>query len=387
MAAALVAQGVVTDFIGSNDLDSPILHGSSLINFLNLRGDQDESAPLREKMVRIIVYYGRLVRYAAVARPRVFHILWNSKYAFVDRVLLMLWFRLLGRQVVLTAHNVNTAKRDSRDTWFNRLTLRIQYRLCSQLLVHTARMKDELTSDFGVRPAKVSVIPFGINNTVPTTSITRLEARARLGLTPTDRTLLFFGQIAPYKGLEYLIDAVLLGAPAEDFRLVIAGKVKRGFEDYWRAIQQKLGDERLRARVVCRIQFIPDAEVELYFKAADAVVIPYVDIFQSGVPFLAYSFGLPVIASDVGSLREDIVEGKTGYVCKPRDAADLAGCIKRYFNSDLCLNLETHRQNIRDHANERYSWAKVGAIIRAVYQQLSPETPGGEAARGRDPQV
>ena len=53
--------------------------------------------------------------------------------------------------------------------------------------------------------------------------------------------------------------------------------------------------------------------------ASDAVVIPYVDIFQSGVPFLAFSFGLPVIATDVGSLREDVTS-ETGLLCRPRDA-------------------------------------------------------------------
>ena len=43
-------------------------------------------------------------------------------------------------------------------------------------------------------------------------------------------------------------------------------------------------------------------------------IVPYVQIFQSGVPFLAYSFGLPVIATDVGSLRQDIVEGRAGFI-------------------------------------------------------------------------
>ena len=62
--------------------------------------------------------------------------------------------------------------------------------------------------------------------------------------------------------------------------------------------------------------------------------------FQSGVLFLGYNFGLPVIASDVGSLREDIVEGKTGFVCKPRDPIDLAKEIERYFSSELYRRLD-----------------------------------------------
>ena len=64
------------------------------------------------------------------------------------------------------------------------------------------------------------------------------------------------------------------------------------------------------------------------------MVIPYVDIFQSGVPFLAFSFGLPVIATDVGSLREDVTS-ETGLLCKPRDPADLARAITDFYRGEL----------------------------------------------------
>ena len=73
-----------------------------------------------------------------------------------------------------------------------------------------------------------------------------------------------------------------------------------------------------------RAEYIPDDETELYFKAADVLVLPYRHIYQSGVLFLGYSFGLPVLAADVGALKEEIVEGKTGFVFKPEDSVDLA---------------------------------------------------------------
>jgi D-inositol-3-phosphate glycosyltransferase len=110
--------------------------------------------------------------------------------------------------------------------------------------------------------------------------------------------------------------------------------------------------------------------VELYFKAADVLILPYTDIFQSGLPFLAYSFGLPVIASDVGSLREDVLEGRTGFICAPRDPVDLSAKIQTYFSSELYLGLDARRQEIREFANERYSWTKVAETTTAVYRTL-----------------
>ena len=126
----------------------------------------------------------------------------------------------------------------------------------------------------------------------------------------------------------------------------------------------------VRNHVIERIEHIPDEEVEVYFKAADVLVVPYVHIFQSGVPFLAYSFGLPVIATDVGSLREDIVEGGTGFVCHPQDSYDLARTIEKYFESDLFKDLENRRSDVKNYANERYSWNKVAATTMAVYSRL-----------------
>ena len=371
MASALVGQGVSVDFIGSNKLDAPELHREPFITFLNLRGDQSEDAPLHRKFVRILAYYARLAKYVMRSEPRIFHILWNNKFEHFDRTVLMLYYRLFRKRIVLTAHNVNTRKRDGRDSWFNRLSLRIQYRLCHHILVHTTAMKDQLAADFGIASPRVSVIPFGINNTSPTTTLGRREARERIGVGLGEKTLLFFGQIAPYKGLEYLTTAMSeLAKEDRDLRLVIAGRIKPGYARYWNAIQSEIAHAGLEKRIIQHVRFIPEAEVEIYFKAADVVVIPYVEIFQSGVPFLSYSFGLPVIATDVGSLRNDIIEAKTGFLCRPADAADLARAIRSYFASDLYENLETRRSGIREFVNERNSWTMVGEILDRVYRRV-----------------
>jgi glycosyltransferase involved in cell wall biosynthesis len=91
--------------------------------------------------------------------------------------------------------------------------------------------------------------------------------------------------------------------------------------------------------------------------------------------FLGYSFGLPVIATDVGSMREDIIEGRTGFLCKPRDAVDLADTIEKYFASRLFRQLADRRQEIRDYASLRYSWSNVAAMTHAVYQRLTEQAP------------
>lgn len=372
LASSLTAEGVAIDFIGSDFLDAPELRQSPLVRVLNLRGDMRPDAPVLRKLVRVLKYYARLLRYASSAEPGIFHILWNNKVEVFDRTLLLLYYRLLGKRVVFTVHNVNARKRDGKDSFLNRLTLRIQYHLVDHLFVHTERMKRELQSDFDVSAANISVIPFGINSTVPDTALTCAEARHRLGLDRGYKAVLFFGNIAPYKGLEHLVEAMAQVVTAlPECRLIIAGRPK-GAESYWRMIQERISALGLRDTVAERVEYVPDADIEIYFKAADVLALPYTHVFQSGVLFLGYNFGLPVVASDVGSLKEDVIEGDTGFVCDPGDAAALARAIERYFASDLYRALESRRPQIRRYASERYSWAKVATITKGVYRALTP---------------
>ena len=371
LTMALISKDVCVDFVGGDEVDSPELHDAPNVNFLNLRRNGRRNASLVRKILRISAYYLRLVRYAATAQPKVFHILWNNKFETFDRTLLMLYYKLLGKKIVLTAHNVNAATRDSNDTPLNRFTLKVQYRLANHIFVHTRKMKSELLEQFGVRKSAVSVIPYGSNNAVPNTELTPDQAKERLGIRRDERTVLFFGNIAPYKGLEYLIAAFQrLVTRGGDYRLIVAGPPKADCEKYVEDIQQVINRAAAQDRMILKMEFIPDEEAELYFKAADILVLPYTHIFQSGVLFLGYSFGLPAIAADVGSLKEDIIEGETGFVFKPRDAVDLAKTIELYFSSDLYKRLNTQRQVIRDYIEERHSWNVVGEMTRDVYAEL-----------------
>ena len=248
-------------------------------------------------------------------------------------------------------------------------------------------MKDELIEQFGVKGSAVKVIPFGIYSSLPDTELTPGVAKERLGLTDQERALLFFGRIVPYKGLEYLLAAFeKVYARNPNYRLIIAGEPMKGYEDYLAEILRTINGSAWRERVIQELRFIRDEETELYFKAADALILPYKHIFQTGVLFVGYTYGLPVIGADVGSIREDVIDGKTGYVFKPGDTADLANAIETYFDSDLYKGLEGKRREIRDYVAARHSWDEVGEMSRAVYQEtlrkLSPRV--AERSEQRD---
>ena len=371
LAMALLAKNVHIEVIGSAVVDSAEMHTTPNLTFFNLWPARSANASRLAKALRILSHYRSLVRYAASARPRLFHILWNSKIQPFDRTLLMLYYKMLRKRVALTAHNVNQARRDSRDTWLNRITLRIQYHLADHIFVHTQKMKDELLQDFGVTDQLVTVIRHPINNAFPDTGLKPSEAKRRLGLCESHKTILSFGKIKPYKGIEYLLSAfrVLVRTDGQ-YRLIIAGEVQKGNDEYLNSLLRVMQSEIEKGQVVIHARFIPDEDIEVYLKAADALVLPYKDIFQSGVLFLGYSFGLPVIVTDVGSFREEVVEGKTGYLCRPGDPTDLARAIETYFASDLYRDLGATRQRIKKYADAHHSWHAVADLTRRAYEGI-----------------
>lgn len=372
LAMALNAKGMRVDVIGSDEIDSAAFHTTPNLRFLNFRGSQRQDAKFTEKLRKLAVYYARLIRYAVRKKPKLLHLLWNNKVEYFDRTILMLYYKAAGKKIALTAHNVNQDRRDAKDTLLNRITLRIQYHLCDHIFVHTRKMQGELCQDFGVAERAITVIRHPINDAFPETGLAASEAKLRLGLRDHERAILFFGRIRPYKGIEQLLAAFkLISADSqENYRLIIAGELMKGSEEYLHEIQQAINTEFKPGNVIVRVQFIPDEEIELYFKGADVLVLPYKEIFQSGVLFLAYSFGLPVVATDVGSFREEIIEGRTGFVCKPGDAAELAEAIQKYFASDLYKNLKIRRPELKDYADANHSWHAVADLTGSAYLKM-----------------
>ncbi len=373
LTTALSRRGIHVHVVGDERVDNIEFHTSDRITFVDRRGMRPNSAFVA-KLLQLAVYYARLVAYVTFDSPKILHILWNNKVEYFDRTLLTLYFKCLGKKIVLTAHNVNKAKRDCCDSVLNRLTLRIQYYLADQIFVHTDKMKSELVQTFDVSPDRVAVIPFGMNLAVPDTELTASQAKRRLGIGSDERAILFYGRIVPYKGLECLVEAFHCLAPRDaNCRLIIAGEPMIGFERYVDNIRRAIADGGSAGRILCRLEFIPDDETEVYFKAADVLVLPYKNIFESGVLFLAYRFGLPVIASDVGSFREELTSSGAGLLFEPANSAALSDSLEAFFKGELFNDAIKHRQRIHEYAGARHSWGIVGEITEHVYSGLLKE--------------
>lgn len=120
-------------------------------------------------------------------------------------------------------------------------------------------------------------------------------------------TFLFFGFIAPYKGLDLLLAAVSrISKVNKDFRLIVAGRTND-----WDEVYKPLIDDE--SVVQTEIRYVNNDEIPTFFANADYVVLPYRDTTQSGPLMIAYNYNVPVIASDAEGFKEFFEPGITGY--------------------------------------------------------------------------
>lgn len=186
-------------------------------------------------------------------------------------------------------------------------------------------------------------------------------AQASLGIDSSKKTLLFFGLIRDYKGLDLLIQAMDL--LDEDYQLVVAGECYGSFDKYQALIDCSQAGNRIKVYN----QYIDDADVATFFSAADALVLPYRSATQSGVVSLAYHFDLPMLATNVGDFYNSIVRPNIGVIASEITPESIGEAVQTLFAAD---NMATYRQNI---AQEKLalSWHVFAEKLLVFIGQLS----------------
>ncbi len=181
-----------------------------------------------------------------------------------------------------------------------------------------------------------------------------------LKISPNKKTILFFGIIRDYKGLDLLIEA--FGGLDKNFQLIIAGEYYGNFEKYKLLINQSPNVDNIHIFK----GYIADKEVPYFFSAADVCVLPYKSATQSGITSIAYHFDLPLIATDTGGLKESLIGDKSGLIVPRVNSESIKNSIEEYFNKNL---KEYFIKNIKI-LKENKSWENFAEKIIEFYEEI-----------------
>lgn len=233
-----------------------------------------------------------------------------------------------------------------------------------RIIASTEREKEAIIRYYGAIPDKIGVVPCGVNREL-FQPVDRHAARQKLNLN-NDKILLFVGRIDPLKGIEQLLKAVSSLRDTTDPRLVIIG----GDEDDNDAVkwlEDVTGELDLADRVTFK-GMVKHKELPLYYNAVDVTVVPsYYESFGL-VALESLACGTPVVATDVGDMRNIIRQGETGYVLPDNGPKGLADKISAILSDTGNIQpVPVIRESIRN-----YDWSNIaGAIAREFYRVFS----------------
>ncbi len=269
--------------------------------------------------------------------------------------------RAVGTRIVWTAHNLGS--HDGKMQWADRFFHGRIGRMCDAIVAHSPHAGDEVVRALELEASeKVEVIPHGNYLDIYPNDISRPRARRRLDLSGDRPVLLFVGLIRPYKNLEYLLEIFASEFDEGEARLLVAGQA---MDDALQRRIRRLGEED--PNVALHLEYIPDDDLQVFHNAADAVVLPYRDILTSGSAVMGMSFGRPIVAPKIGTLR-DVVGDEGGFLYDPDDSRGLAGALREAVATD---REELARIGERNLARARsWSWESVARQTHQLYRRI-----------------
>ncbi len=320
---------------------------------------KDKKESKIKKIISYLNYFRRMYKLIGSSNNCVVH------YQFFrrrDEILFYLFLKVTGKKLFHTAHNVlpHSAK------VYDFLLQKLVYKCSTGIIAHSNFIRNKIITDFNIVPEKIRVIPHGnFDFYLPMGNLSKAAARKRFSLNIRDKVLLFFGGIRDYKGLDTLLNAFNIIKNEDNYKLIIAGAPQNKETEV--KYESMIREITTNGKIHYNFSFISNEDVAAYFISSDVLVLPYKNIYHSGLIHLAYSFSKPVIASRVGDFEEVIEEDKSGILLDQNTPEDLASKIRVFFSDDQRAKKE---EDISKLNRSKYSWDNIANQTINFYEYL-----------------
>lgn len=243
-------------------------------------------------------------------------------------------------------------------SWFDKSLAMRFFKQCNGFVTMSQSVCDKLQA-LGLDAPKLA-LEHPIYDHYPQ-AVDKHEAIRQLGLNENKKTLLFFGLIRSYKGLDLLISA--MNALDDSYQLIVAGECYDSFSSYQQLIDLSKNKDNFKVLE----HYIPDEMVSVLFSASDVLVLPYRSATQSGVVAVAYQLETPMIATNVGALGSVVRDSKTGIVVDEVSAKSIAEGIEAFFAD---TDYKTKYAEALASEKARLSWSSFANSVKPFISQL-----------------
>ena len=245
------------------------------------------------------------------------------------------------------------------------------YEAFSIIFFHAENNRERFLSLFDLPRERFHIIPHGNEQLFlsirsgpgPSTQIWE-----RYGIDNDSPVILFFGNLTPSKGVPDLLKAFSqVYAKETRARLMVVGRPSKFID--MDALTQLAAELEISEATIFDARYLPMEEVPPLMDRATVVMYPYLNSTQSGALQVAYSFGKPVIATNVGGLPEAVEDGKSGFLVPAASPDELARAIMKFIKDpSLTQKMGAHAKYLSD---TRFSWATIAQKVLSVYKAAS----------------
>jgi Glycosyltransferase len=325
---------------------------------LNLFNTDEKNVGKIEKLINYLTSYKKIYEEVCKGKYHILHTQWLI-FSPVDYYFLKKIKEKANVKLVITIHDILPFNQKFYDFKFHKKV----YALADRVIVQADNNIKRFDELFPEMAGKETMIPHGhfLDYSEP---VALTVAREYLGIPNNKTVLLFFGQIKKVKGVGVLLKAFAkIKDKHPEVMLVIAGSMwKDDFSQY----QEIIDSNQMQKSVYTDIRYIPDEEIKWYYSAADCCMLPYLDVYQSGVVQLTYAYKKPVIATRIGAFKEVVLENESGFMCEPDDIESLAITIdKALLAKDRFTEMG---QRGYDYIRDKYSWERIAQKVCELYE-------------------
>lgn len=320
-----------------------------------------------QRGIRFIVEWVRLIRYLLKTRPDI------AQFGKIEFPFEAVFLAILKRNGLLLSQVCHEFElREQGSNLMVNLTNQLYrwvYESFSILFFHGHSNQERFSSLFHVDPDRFHLIPHGNEQlflSSASSDVSATDLRERYNVESSSPVILFFGNLMPSKGIPDLLEAfALVHAKNKDARLVIAGKPTKHID--MGALTQLTSNLGIDGATIFDARYIPMEEVGALMEMASVVVYPYLNSTQSGSLQVAYAFGRPVIATNVGGLPEAVDDGKSGILVPPGSPTDISQAIMKFVeNPKLTAEMGAYAKHLSE---TRFAWDTIARKILSVYRE------------------
>lgn len=295
------------------------------------------------------------------------HIQHWQLYSSIIYCFILPLLKLKRKKILISVHNITPHETKRYVVITDKILNMFIFRFADAFIVHNKRNKNRLMELYGIKDDKIFITGHGVIQPDKICHISKIDAREQLQISTDKKILLFFGYVWRYKGLDILLQSLAdIKKEVPNIQLLIVGQTFR-YWGSWKYYEKIIKKYNLFDYVITKLEYIPESEIEPYFGAADLVVLPYKEPFDThgGVGALVLGFKKPMVVSDIGGLPEYVKDRQA--IVNPDDVTDLSKTIINIFkNKNLYEKLTQDSVDL----SKELTWEKIAKKTVEVYKKL-----------------